>query len=61
MLFPLFYLLNKTVYVSRKCWTREVEPQNREYNTEYCLDSKTVRILLIQVRARSQTKGLERG
>ena len=44
MLFPLFCLLNKTVDVSRKCWTQELEPQNREYNTEYCLDSKTVHI-----------------
>ena len=44
MLFPLFRLLNKTIDVSRKCWTRELEPQNREYNTEDCLDSKTVHV-----------------
>ena len=44
ILFPLFRLLNKTIDVSRNCWTRELEPQNREYNTEYCLDSKTVHV-----------------
>ena len=44
MLFPLFCLLNNTVDISSECCTRELEPQNREYNSECCLDSKTIHI-----------------